>query len=553
MRVSVPLAGLVIGFLTGAVDAAIAHVNPVWASTTAPAAPPYTWVAVIWTWMTIGCLAGILFSSPRLGRLRAIVLALACPGLLLLSRTASWLKETVGWPSVAVLAAIVAATLVLAIPIALIRFETARAMRTYVAATIISVALIVFWAADVRLPKRTAVPRSHSQRNVVLVFLDTVRYDDALRMPQLAAFSRRAVTFDNAWSPSPWTVPSHFAVLTGVDPWTVPFDAKQRQYQTSVPTLAGKLRARGYDTGAVFANHLLTGDVFARGFDELRYTRSPRVCLSGVANLVSRSWLFDGPRVPLCGVYLASDVSDRARAFIREAKKPYFLAVNYMDAHEPYYVPPECRDASFAPISRRERQAVVYGTGFATAPRVHAQYRVALQCLDRSLGALLRDAQADPNTVIAIVADHGEQFGEHGLGNHGNSLYRQLVHVPLVLHAPGLAPAHVAEPVSITDLHSSLLALASDQSPALFHARRPAVARLDPISAPAGAFSVTHGGFHFIRYDDGREELFGEGDAGELAPISAPRQVLDPLRDAVARAARTRSPDADFRALGYLH
>jgi arylsulfatase A-like enzyme len=170
----------------------------------------------------------------------------------------------------------------------------------------------------------------------------------------------------------------------------------------------------------------------------------------------------------------------------------------------------------------------------------------------------------DGNTVIAIVSDHGEQFGEHGYGYHGNSLYRQVLHVPLILKVPGHAPGRVAEPVSTTDLYASLIRAAEPgraRAPMpLFDARwrRPVLSNFDARGRRAlhGGFSVVRDHLHFMRTLEEPETLFDyRADPAELSPLPLQehRPTVDPLREMLLRAARQQTRRVDFDALGYLN
>lgn len=563
IRLTPPAAGLLIGLTTGIADAVIVVARPAWARLIAQPEEPFTWVAVIWTWMTVCCLAGALVHSPRLGRLRAIPLVAAGPGLLLLSRAATWMKETTGLSTAGTLVAIGVVTLVLAAGVALIPLADSPRVRTYFFASILSAVAIALCGAHLppRIPHARALQPSR-QRNVLLIFLDTVRADGLPQMPRLGAFSKTAISFENAWAPAPWTIPSHFAVLSGAEPRAGRDQLKRGFYRHSAPLLWQRLHARGYETGAIFANYLLsTTGGFGEGFDQYLRTRQSRVCASGLGNLAFRSWLHDAPRVPWCASYSASEVTGHAQRFIARAKRPYLLVVNYFDAHDPYYVEPHCRGTQFQPVTRSERNHVIEAAPAnppdpRIASRVYAQYRATLQCLDGSLGALLEVAGRDPNTVIAIVGDHGEQFGEHGFGWHGNSVYRQLLHVPLILKAPGLRSGSITDVVSITDLHRTLLTLADPAqggtlpllNPKL---RRAAVATF--ANESGAAVSVTRGPHHFIRWMNGREELYDYvADPEERHPLS-PETLAGPLREIALEATPAHASAVDFRALGYLH
>ena len=565
-RLSAPGFGVAIGVLIGVIDS---FINGSWSLDPLP---------IVWVWTTVCCACGLLFSAERLGRLRALAIAFAGVGLLLLSRAAIPLKENTGWQTPVVLGVCVAATTVIAIALSYVPLARARHTTAYVAAVLVSICGIVYLAADVRpadwLSRGSS--RATNARNVVLIFLDTLRADEAFEgpspaMPQLARFAANATSFDNAWAPAPWTVPSHFAVLTGANWWRVPPSPVGLEY--SGPRLAEEFRSHGYETAAIFANPILRTDPgFTRGFDEFTVTRRSGVCRSGIGELVYSATLFGGPHTPLCVPFTAAEVTSRALRFSRRARAPYFLTINYFDAHDPYYLPAECRAPGFHEVTIAERRVwrraviAMQSPGDEVIARTHAQYHAAMSCLDRSLNTLLDALARQPNTVIAVVGDHGEEFFEHGRGAHGYALYRESLRVPLILRAPGIPAQRVTTPVSTTDLYVSLL-----RSAGLARAEAP-LPLLDPPQrkkilstyelirsandpSPERAFSVVSGDFHFIYWRDGREALFNyRNDPGEKSPIpplTLPT-VADPMRQLAIRALRDKQRALPFSAVGYM-
>lgn len=567
-----PLLGLTVGLISGLADAIVLARDAERARSIGPGG----YMAVVWTFATIGCLAGLTFASRRLAVVRAAALALL-PALVLLSRGASVAKRTWGLSGQQVVLGWTLVVLALTMFLLLPRLEPTRRWGRWLAAAAISGIGLLVAARDVR-PRDwlTGKPVLASEaddvrRNVVLVFVDTVRYDAVFgpraAAPHLARFAQESISFESAWAPGSWTMPSHAAVLTGVDPWQL--DTKAESYAAVVQPLATRFRARGYNTAAVLANSLLHARLgMTQGFDEFTISRSSGVCRSALGNLASRLYLHDGPRAPLCAWMSATEVTRRSVEFIRRTTRPYLLVVNYFDAHDPYYVPKECRDAGVPLVARAVREPVVRATSEHPAKpeaieRVHEQYRAAVRCMDRSLDRLLREATRDQNTVVAVVSDHGEQFGEHRLGWHGNSVYRPLIHVPLILRIPGLRPERVAAPVSITDLYDTLVRAAEPRRARaplpLLDAlqRRPALSWYEnrEDATVEGAFSVVRDDVHLIRWNDGREALFDQrADPDEVVPIDPleRRELTDPLRTMVLEAARSRTNSHEFNALGYL-
>lgn len=573
-RLSAPAAGAVLGLLCGVIDCLV---HETWVHLQSA---PFEPVAILFTWVIACCTAGLVFSPAIFGRFRWFVLAVAGPGVLLLSRGATPFKEATGWSSTRILLVWSVVTLIIGLAFSFIPLVKTRHVLAYAVAMLAGIGIFLYAAADIRLADWVSSEASAApnQRNVLLVFLDTTRADDALEatppaMPDLARFAAGATNFSNAYAPASWTIPSHFAVLTGANWWRITWGTRGFEYDG--PRLAEQFRQHGYDTAAIFANPLLSRETgFARGFGEFTTSRNSGVCQSGIGELMYRVLLNDGPRVPLCGWFTASEVTARAQRYIRRAHRPYLLVVNYFDTHDPYYVPRECRPAGFERVRRADREALLTANpelppppNAAIVSRMHAQYRTAMSCMDRSLGALLDTASRDPNTVIAVVGDHGEEFLEHGRGGHGLDTYRESIHVPLVLRVPGLPPQTVTAPVNITDLYASLLRAAKvfrndDALPLLDAARRRNVVSMfefqktasDPTSMIRG-YSIVSGNYQFILWPQHGEVLYDfVHDPAEAHPmnVSAIPAVAAPMRQLAIRVARDKQRALQFSAVGYM-
>jgi arylsulfatase A-like enzyme len=569
-RLSGPVAGAAIGVAAGVIDS-ILHAFTVQFQHAAFESLP-----IIATSVIVCSAVGVVFQSERFGQLRWVALAFAGPGIVLLSHGATMFKQMTGWSFAGVLIGWVVVTILISIPLSFIALQETRHLVRYAIAVVLGVGLLVYWAADVRLADwilSNGKP-APGTRNVVLIFLDTVRADDALgaapAMPHLATFAASSAWFTNAWSPASWTVPSHFAVLTGANWWRVPGDA-HLGFQYQGPRLAEQFQLRGYDTAAIFANPQLSAEAgFGKGFNEFTTSRRSGVCHSSLGDLMYRVLIQGGPRLPLCSWFTASEVTGRAQRYIRRAHRPYLLAVNYLDSHDPYYVPPECRGRGFERVSKADREALLADPPSATLSRsiivrTHNQYRAAMSCMDRSLGDLLKTAAQDPNTIIAIVGDHGEEFFDHGHGGHGFTVYRESLQVPLILRVPGIAPQQVTAPVSTTDLYACLLRAAhlyrADAPLPLFNEkkRRPVVSTYDLLlSANRGeerGYSVVAGDYHFILWKAGREVLYNyrldPAEANPVALESVP-EIAAPMRQLAVRVSRDKQRALQFSAVGYM-
>jgi len=357
-------------------------------------------------------------------------------------------------------------------------------------------------------------------------------------------------------------------------PWKVPYDSASRRFLYDGPTLAERFASRGYSTAAVFANPYLGPDpLFHRGFQQFHVSASCVSCLSGLATLLSRA-LERAGRDPTFFAppdwMKASDVTAQALRTIERANGPYFLALNYMDAHSPYYVERACRGRGYVQATDTDWKAWgrTYNSRAPLAPepaaRLRAQYRAAMRCMDLSIGTLLDEVQRIPNgrqTIIAVVGDHGEEFGSHDTVGHGQSLYRQVLHVPLILKAPDQAPQRVAGEVSTLDLYDLLLRYLPDSRQPLHPRPRPVIASYKVIDSPrpakwTAAFSVIQGRYHLIQWRDGSEELYDlETDPEETRPlpIRADDQVLTDLSAELRRNTKEENAAViSLRGVGYL-
>jgi len=166
----------------------------------------------------------------------------------------------------------------------------------------------------------------------------------------------------------------------------------------------------------------------------------------------------------------AADINAAFLRFLdgREGR-PFFAFLNYYDAHAPY-LPPEpfagrfrTGDRLLAQVPRRETADAPIDSAGVIAAR--DAYDAAIAYLDHELGQLLSSLDEShqlDNTMVIITADHGEEFMEHGLAEHGNSLYRPSVEVPLMVVWTGRIPAgaRVSTPVSLRQLPATVMELA---------------------------------------------------------------------------------------------
>jgi len=317
--------------------------------------------------------------------------------------------------------------------------------------------------------------------NVLLIVLDTVRADhlgaygySVPTSPNLDAFAEQAVTFERCFSGSPWTLPAHATMFTG-----------RYQHESGVewlraltdkyPTLAEVFTGSGYATAGFVGNvvYCLRENGIARGFTHYEdiLVRPGTIAIgSSVGRLIASAAL--GPLMIELSRNNATTVTDSFLGWLDGGdERPFFAFLNYFDAHAPY-LPPDEFMARFGPrephvVNRfgRTEWSAAELQGFVNA------YDADLLYIDHELQRIFDRLRTDgvlDDTIVIVTSDHGAQFGEHGLMDHGNSLYRPLLHVPLMVRFPARVPvgSRVKEFVSLRDLAATVLDLSGANRPA---------------------------------------------------------------------------------------
>ncbi|MDP6978284.1 MAG: sulfatase [Myxococcota bacterium] len=301
-------------------------------------------------------------------------------------------------------------------------------------------------AADETAP--AGISQAPGTRNLVLVSLDTLRADHLglygyarATTPNLDRFAEGAAVFEGARSNASSTRPSHQALFQ-----SRPASLAQQGGQA----LAEVLAEQGFRTAAFTGGGNISSRLgFDRGFE--RYEESD----GGLAGSIPR-----------------------AATWLREHRdERFFLFLHTYDIHLPYD-PPEPYASKFAAdyegqvrgsntrlllrASRGLDSGGASSVGFTAADkdRVVSLYDGGILYTDNQLNhlfTLFRELDLARDTLVVFFSDHGEEFWEHGSVIHSHALYRELLHVPLIIAGPDLPAARVAETVSLMDLSPTLL------------------------------------------------------------------------------------------------
>lgn len=348
---------------------------------------------------------------------------------------------------------------------------------------------------------------------VVLITVDTLRWDETspyrsdARTPHLQGLAEDGVVFERAYSVAPWTIPSVFSLLTGVSPWAHGALFFDDAPPPQLPTVAEYLRDAGYRTAAVVHNGLLAdyanGGATVRGFSQ--HTTYPRVNYPTTLGFRAAAVAFRRQIELLIG---PADVTDRAVEMLRRRDgRSTFLWAHYFAPHAAYEPPAEWRPEG-NPVEP-------YADGFPSLTEIRAGmvpltpeqrnwarelYRAEVRQTDAEIGRLIDELKAADlydEALIIFTSDHGEEFWEHGLAYHGQSLYDELIRAPLIVKPPKTPrPRRVKQTVSTVSLAPTILDVAgvdydetdfSDRSLREFW-----TSEIDPEARPAFATGLTY-------------------------------------------------------------
>jgi arylsulfatase A-like enzyme len=370
----------------------------------------------------------------------------------------------------------------------------------------------VAWLGCTRQP---LAPRVQPPRNVILISLDTLRADhlglfgyERDTSPHLDRLALRSTVFRRAVSQSHSTVPSHGALLTSL--YYSAFKPKWGlgSVPESVETLAEILGRTGFATaGFVDGGNMRRLFGFGQGFGR-----------------------FEEERVGL------KRILAQAQSWIEgHSAERFFLFLHTYDIHTPYSPPHPYRlmfvdkgyRKRFRPNTRLFR---AIESGKLSITREDLEYIVAsydggIRYVDTQLQGLFEWLESKgllDDTMIVIVADHGEEFLEHGRFGHEQVYFMPNLHVPLLFYVPGHAPRLVDETVELVDVMPTILELLGlpPHAPAmgrslvsLIDGKRPsdvdAIAFAQPTAAHSTLRTVVSGRhqlFHDLR--TGRTQLY---------------------------------------------
>ncbi|MBS0580522.1 MAG: choline-sulfatase [Proteobacteria bacterium] len=325
------------------------------------------------------------------------------------------------------------------------------------------------------------------------------------KTPHIDALARAGVVFDAFYCNSPLCAPSRFSFMSGQLPSKIGAFDNAAEFPAQIPTFAHYLRQAGYQTALSGKMHFcgpdqlhgfeerLTTDIYPADFgwtpDWTRFEERP-------------GWYHTMDSVTQAGSCTRTNQMDfddevvfaaRQKLFdIARGKdrRPFCMVVSLTHPHDPYVIPepywqryaqteidmPRVPLPADDPHSQRIRHVIGLGAAQITAQQVRDARRAyygAVSYVDDQFGSLmlaLRQAQLDRDTVVLLLADHGDMLGERGLW-YKMSFYEPSCRIPLIVHAPArFSPRRVAAPASLLDILPTLVELGRPGPPARYAA-----------------------------------------------------------------------------------
>jgi arylsulfatase A-like enzyme len=321
--------------------------------------------------------------------------------------------------------------------------------------------------------------------NILLISVDMLRPDHLgcysygrPTSPNIDRLAAEGALFENAISSTSWTLPAHAALFTGLADSVHGCTDTDRRLAENRHTLAERLREAGYATVGFFSGPYLH-PVFGlgQGFDEYVDCTSYAALSAQTAaetGTVDGTKIWDASHADIT----SPEVTRRVSAWLAaNRRRPFFMFVHMWDVHFDF-IPPPPYDRKFDP----DYQGSIDGKRFlfntavnASMPRRDLEHVIALYdgeiaWTDEHIGRMLAEVDAlglRESTVVVLLSDHGTEFFEHGRKAHRQSLYDEVIRIPLIVRYPGrIEPGRRhADQVRIIDVLPTITDLAGLGTP----------------------------------------------------------------------------------------
>ncbi len=313
---------------------------------------------------------------------------------------------------------------------------------------LVTLALLLGCRSNPTLPKH----------NVIIIAVDTLGASHVQvlekegKLKGIGQILKNGVVFERAYSVAPWTQPSFASLFTSQYPFQHRVQKIGKRFRPEVLTLAERMGQLGMETAGIVSHTLLTPTYgFDKGFssyEHIAFDRSP-------------SQIVSSEDVTTRGIKWLDSKLEKAK--VGET----FLFLHYFDPHYSYMHHPNYDRTSW--YDGELKAGMAFSTLRRMSPKLSEKdigfnrelYREEILYTDENIAKLLdylKEKGLDKNTLIVFLADHGEEFHEHGAVGHTKTVFEELIHIPMVFYFPGqLKPKRVDGLVSNLDVMPTLL------------------------------------------------------------------------------------------------
>ncbi|MDY7109966.1 MAG: sulfatase [Planctomycetota bacterium] len=324
-----------------------------------------------------------------------------------------------------------------------------------------------------------------SSPNILVISIDMLRPDhlscyghDSPTSPRLDAFAAEGALFEHAISSTSWTLPAHAALFTGLADSVHGCTDTDKRLDPTRHTLAERLNAAGYATAGFFSGPYLH-PVFglAQGFDTYVDCSS---YAGRTMKIVAERGTTEGRDLMLASHADITNptVYENVSAWLAaNERRPFFLFIHMWDVHFDF-IPPPPYDTMFDP----DYDGVVDGRNFFFSERINpdmaprdlehvlALYDGEIAWTDMHVGKILDDLEAlglADSTLVIILSDHGTEFFEHNNKGHRQTLYEEVIRIPMMVRFPGVIEPgqRFSEQARIIDVLPTVLDFAGAPAP----------------------------------------------------------------------------------------
>ena len=303
-------------------------------------------------------------------------------------------------------------------------------------------------------------------KHFILIVADAMRADHLgcfgsgeNHSPNIDRLAQDSIVFENTTAAGSWTFPSNCSIFTGQYPHETGDSRIPTHLVLQADSIVEYFQKAGYKTAAFSSHGIIAPNwKFDQGFDEFTF-RNPFGQDERTA-------------------------TDAARWIKQHRDEKTFLLVYFYDPHHAYdpTKPPDSVIGKldqvrstvakgFIPLEAKYRKPIIKPDAIEMnevtpleVEVLHELYKADIAEVDDYIGRILKAVDSDRETVIAFLSDHGEEWLEHEGLSHKELPYTEIVHVPFVLHIPGVNPQRISNPVGHLDLVPTMLDIAGIQT-----------------------------------------------------------------------------------------